>query len=73
MDNDLSYLSISSEDKNVLKNLSQMGERLKALKQKMLEAAELADAAKKEYEHYANVVVPQEMFSRFWVCCDCYY
>ena len=63
MENDLSYLSISSEDKNVLKNLSQMGEQLKALKQKMLEAAELAEAAKKEYEHYANVVVPQEMFS----------
>lgn len=63
MENDLSYLNISSEDKNVLKNLSQMGEQLKALKQKMLEAAELADAAKKEYEHYANVVVPQEMFS----------
>lgn len=63
MENDLSYLNISSEDKNVLKNLSQMGEQLKALKQKMLEAAELADAAKKEYEHYANVIVPQEMFS----------
>lgn len=63
MENDLSYLNISSEDKNVLKNLSQMGEQLKALKQKMLEAAELAEAAKKEYEHYANVVVPQEMFS----------
>lgn len=63
MENDLSYLNISSEDKSVLKNLSQMGEHLKALKQKMLEAAELAEAAKKEYEHYANVVVPQEMFS----------
>lgn len=63
MENDLSYLNISSEDKNILKNLSQMGEQLKALKQKMLEAAELAEAAKKEYEHYANVVIPQEMFS----------
>lgn len=62
---DLSYLDtgISTEDKGVLKNLSAMGEQLKNLQLKMLEAQAAADAAKKEYEHYANVIIPQEMFS----------
>lgn len=62
---DLSYLSegIGQNDKQILSNLSQMGETLKALKLKMEEAQVLADQAKKEYEHYANVIIPQEMFS----------
>lgn len=62
---DLSYLDtgISTEDKGVLKNLSAMGEQLKKLQLKMLGAQAAADAAKKEYEHYANVIIPQEMFS----------
>ena len=53
---DLSYLDtgISTEDKGVLKNLSAMGEQLKKLQLKMLEAQAAADAAKKEYEHYAT-------------------
>ena len=55
--------AISSQDKNVLKNLSTMGEKLKELQLKMLEAEAAADQAKKEYEHYAHVVIPQEMFS----------
>lgn len=54
---------IKDEDKGVLKNLSTMGEQLKNLQLKMLEAQAAADAAKKEYEHYANVIIPQEMFS----------
>ncbi len=57
------WMSVSVSDKKVLKNLSQMGEKLKELKQKMLEAEAEADRAKKEYEHYAHVLVPQEMFS----------
>lgn len=58
------YLNpISSADKGVLKNLSQMGEKLKELQLKMLETQTLAEQAKKEYEHYANVIIPQEMFS----------
>ena len=58
------YLNpINTSDKEVLKNLSQMGEKLKELQLKMLEAQTLAEQAKKEYEHYANVVIPQEMFS----------
>lgn len=60
---DLSYLQIESTDKQVLKNLSQMGEQLKSLRQKMLEDEARAEQSKKEYEHYANVIIPQEMFS----------
>lgn len=60
---DLSYLQIESTDKQVLKNLSQMGEQLKSLRQKMLEDEAKAEQSKKEYEHYANVIIPQEMFS----------
>lgn len=64
MENELDYLSgISSEDKGVLKNLSQMGEQLKKLQLRMLETQAAAEQAKKEYEHYANVLIPQEMFS----------
>ena len=64
-ENDYDYLDsgISTSDKSVLKNLSQMGEKLKELQIKMLETQAAADAAKKEFEHYANVIIPQEMFS----------
>lgn len=55
--------SIQNNDKQVLKNLSQMGETLKELKTRMLAAQAAADQAKKEFEHYANVIIPQEMFS----------
>ncbi|MBD5398495.1 hypothetical protein HDR60_03240 [bacterium] len=55
--------SISSQDKSVLKNLSSMGEKLKELQCKMLETQAAAELAKKEYEHYAHVILPQEMFS----------
>ena len=65
MAEDFSYLDsgISDQDKGVLKNLSQMGEKLKELQMKMLEAQVIAEQAKKEYEHFANVIIPQEMFS----------
>lgn len=66
MPDDLDFLedeTITQTDQNVLKNLSQMGETLKALKVKMLTAQAEADQAKKEYEHYANVLIPQQMFS----------
>lgn len=59
----LTETTIKQEDKGILKNLSEMGEKLKSLQLKMLEAQTLAEAAKKEYEHYANVIIPQEMFS----------
>lgn len=65
-ENDFDYLTdntISSQDKGILKNLSIMGEKLKELQCKMLAAQVEADRAKKEFEHYANVVIPQEMFS----------
>lgn len=60
---DLSYLNVCNEDKQVLKNLSDMGEHLKELKLKYEEAQANLDACKKAYEHYANVVLPHEMFS----------
>ena len=65
MAEDLSYLNsgIQEQDKGVLKNLSTMGEKLKELKLAMdIKAAE-AEQAKKAYEHFANVIIPQEMFS----------
>ena len=55
--------SFKSQDKQILKNLSTMGEKLKELKIKMIELQTAAEQAKKEFEHYANVVIPQEMFS----------
>lgn len=62
-ENSYDYLNVESNDKQVLKHLSEMGEQLKGLKVKMLAAAEAAEKAKKEYEHYANVVIPSEMHS----------
>jgi hypothetical protein len=63
MADDLSYLEVNKQDKQVLQNISKMGEQLKDLRIKMLEAQAVADQAKKEYEHFANVILPQEMFS----------
>ena len=36
---------------------------LKKLKEKQLAAEAAAEAAKKEFEHYANVIIPSEMHS----------
>lgn len=55
--------TFKQDDKQVLKNLSVMGEKLKELQLNMLKTQEIAEAAKKEFEHYANVIIPQEMFS----------
>lgn len=63
MSDQYDYLKINETDKGVLKNLSEMGEQLKQLKLEMLAAEAAAETAKKAYEHYANVVIPQEMFS----------
>jgi hypothetical protein len=63
MENDFGYLSVDSGDKQVLKHLSEMGEQLKKLKEEQLAAEAAADAAKKAYEHFANVVLPGEMYS----------
>lgn len=63
MADDYEYLNVGNNDRQVLKHLAEMGEQLKKLKARQLEAEELALAAKKEYEHYANVVIPSEMHS----------
>lgn len=60
---DFDYLNVDMADKQVLKHLAEMGEQLKKLKEKQLELEEKALAAKKEYEHYAEVVIPSEMHS----------
>lgn len=57
------YLKVEQTDKEILGNLSKMCEHLKQLRLKQEETALQAEIAKKEYEHYANVVIPQEMFS----------
>lgn len=64
MGDNFDYLNpINTADKGVLQNLSQMGEKLKELRLNMLKTQEEADRAKKKFEHYANVIIPQEMFS----------
>jgi hypothetical protein len=56
------YLA-SDSDKNVLKNLSKMGDHLKELKLKMIKTEAEFTQAKKEYEYYASSVLPMEMFN----------
>ena len=63
MSDDYDYLNVQEDDKAVLKNLSTMGEHLKELRRKMEEAEEAYEAARKAHDHYANSVLPQEMFS----------
>ncbi len=62
MSDEFDYLT-SETDKNVLKNLASMGEHLKKLKTKMLEAEAAYQQAKKEYEYYSSSVLPMEMFN----------
>ena len=53
----------SESDREFMGNLSKMGERLKALKAAVESAEEELARAKKEYEHWANQVLPQEMYA----------
>jgi hypothetical protein len=59
----LQNVGIETSDKSILKNLTALGEKLKELKKTMILKQDEADAAKKEYEHYANVILPQEMLN----------
>lgn len=54
---------ISEPDKQVLKNLSEMGKYLKQLRVKMFEAETEYERCKKEYEYYASTILPAEMFN----------
>ena len=54
---------ISEQDTSVLQNLTKMGEKLKELKQKMLDTEAAAKEAKKEYDYYASSVLPMEMLN----------
>jgi hypothetical protein len=60
--NDGDYL-VAEQDQNVLKNLSEMGEHLRSLKVKLLEAETRHEEAKKEYEYYASSVLPMAMYN----------
>lgn len=62
MSDNYDYL-VNDEDRGVLQNLTKMGEHLKALKLKMIEAEATAKEAKKEYEYYASSVLPMEMYN----------
>lgn len=63
MEDNYDYLTIKSEDKQVLKNLSDLGKHLQELLLVMQTKEAEYSAAKKAYEHFANVVLPTEMFS----------
>lgn len=60
-ENDLSYLMNVQPSQVDLMNISELGEKLKQLKVNQLIKEAEAEQAKKEYEHFANTVVPQQM------------
>lgn len=55
--------AFSEENHNLVSNISNIGKHMVKLRTEMLEAQAQYEAAKKAYEHYAGVIVPQEMFS----------
>lgn len=59
---DTSYL-MTQADASVLKNISDMGQHLEELKEKMIKKDAEAKQAKQEYEHYASNILPSLMFS----------
>lgn len=61
MSGEYDYLTVGEADGRVLRHLSEMGEQLKSSRERMLAAEAAYEAAKKEYEHYANTVLPSEM------------
>lgn len=62
MSNDYDYFTVSETDKGVLKNIKNMGDRLIELKRACDDANEKYKQALKEYEHYANTVLPMQMY-----------
>lgn len=60
---DYDYLNEGFKTEAMLQDMANVGNTLKELKLKMLETAAAADAAAKEYKHYAEVVVPMQMKS----------
>lgn len=62
METSREYL-MQEPDKEVLKNLSKMGEHLEELQLKLMEKQAEYELAKGEYEHYKNSVLPMAMFN----------
>lgn len=60
---DLDYFTMTEANAGLVKNLAEMGNQLKQLKLKYIEAEALCQAAKKEYEYYAENILPTEMFN----------
>lgn len=62
MSDNFDYLTTDS-DKNILQNLTKMGEHLKALKLKAMALEAEYKQAVKEHDYYASSVLPMEMFN----------
>lgn len=61
---DFSYLDegvAELQTSEVLADIANVGNRLRELKQRMIDTKAAADAAEKEYKHYAEVLVPMQM------------
>jgi hypothetical protein len=63
MDEDLSYLMVSQEDKQVLGNLKEMADHLKVLADRVMEAEAVFKQVKQEYDDYRYRVLPTAMLS----------
>jgi len=65
MTNDYDFMleGIEQQDKKVLSNLSKMGQQLKKLQEVMDKKEEEYERAKKAFQHFANVVLPQQMYA----------
>ncbi len=60
---DYMFEGMEQQDKKVLSNLSKMGQQLKKLQEVMDKKEEEYERAKKEFQHFANVVLPQQMYA----------
>jgi hypothetical protein len=62
-DDDLSYLTVSQDDKQVLGNLKNMADHLKELANRVLEAEAVYKQAQQEYDNYRYKTLPTAMLS----------
>ena len=60
---DYMFDGLETQDKKVLSNLSKLGLQLKKLQENMEKKEEEYERAKKAFQHFANVVVPQQMYA----------
>lgn len=60
---DYMFDGLETQDKKVLSNLSKLGLQLKKLQEDMEKKEKEFERAKKAFQHFANVVVPQQMYA----------